>query len=610
MSLSTIGAHRPSVQLPRIQATTAGWLFAVMMSIAVVQGLSMQASLGPSPPQVVVFFVCGAISAWVALPVVQFAVLNAGELRASPSRFATVHLLAYATGALLAKTLQLALVSAATSSLGMPLQLQSFWSEFLTDVPTSAAVHASEALLFAAFYAAKREFDTSRANADLEGALLDARAATLQARLDRAQLRKRLRLVGAKVADDPDAAEAALQQLGDELREAIAPPVELGASVASVGAPAWEVYVEPVADIRWPRVSGRGAVRALMLCFTLSLVGAAACHLGRPEQAVFSYTRGAIRALSLWPSLLVPLAVVQSQPDPRASWRRWLGLHAAALAAFVCLLSATEHGLTLACLAMANFAVPTPRFTQTVSAELQYASNTYMMLVGGGTALHFWQQSKKAALRARELAMLLSHTRLAALTARIDPHFLYNALNSISELVHEAPALGAQLIESLSALFDTLLGDTRATWSVREERDHLERYLDFVRARFSERVEVETKLPNSLDPYELPRFALQGLVENAVKHNQHRRNMLRVLVSGERRGSQLLLSVHDDGEGFPAASTNPHGGLERLRQSLHHLYLDGAQLHLEGPGATGARVSLLVPAVEAKRATAAGKLHD
>ncbi|MET0390868.1 MAG: histidine kinase, partial [Polyangiales bacterium] len=198
------------------------------------------------------------------------------------------------------------------------------------------------------------------------------------------------------------------------------------------------------------------------------------------------------------------------------------------------------------------------------------------------------------------LASTLSATRLANLTAQLEPHFLLNALNTISELMYSDPALARHLLNGLSQLLASVLGDQRATWTWAEERIHTMHYVDFIEARFGDRISVLLSLPSQLEHLPLPRFAIQGLVENAVKHNQDRRERLLIEVVAEHRGGHVSVSVADNGRGFSRYADGGytrHGGLARLEQVLGLLYGPGARLERVYSASPGARVTLRLPNV-------------
>lgn len=426
----------------------------------------------------------------------------------------------------------------------------------------------------------------------------------MASQLDRSAIRSHLNAAHELLDSDPDAAERELQTLGDLLRASARVPAEraLACTAQTLAAPAPRVdnpmlvAVAPRAE-RPEQGSGssvQGALRLLAVCFAVSLPAATLMHAVDPGLAVLHDARALIRSVALWPALAVPYWAVRRCADPRAQWPRWLRLQLPGLLLFLVLLGAIEHALGSVVIAIARLDVPAPTFAQVLQAELRYGSNTYVAAVGFWTAIHFRDQRRAAARRSAELSSIYNETRLVALAAGLDPHFLHNALNTIGSLFYSDPPRARRLMESFKALFDTLLEERQATWTVAQERAHLSRYVDFVHARFEERILVDTYLPAALDSLEMPRFALQGLVENAVKHNQHERRPLFITVRGQRTATRLHLAVSDDGCGF-ARGTGPCGGLLRLEQTLALLYGNEASLTVEAPP-RGAQLNIILPA--------------
>jgi sensor histidine kinase YesM len=174
-------------------------------------------------------------------------------------------------------------------------------------------------------------------------------------------------------------------------------------------------------------------------------------------------------------------------------------------------------------------------------------------------------------LRARQLA---AEARLSSLESRVRPHFLFNTLNSISELVHEDPVRAEKLIEDLSSLLRSSL-DTSHQPAVRlgDELRLVENYLSIERARFGDRVRSQVEVSDALLNAAIPPFSIQPLVENAVKHAVARRpEGAAIIVTAARSGDALVITVADDGLGFSDGATPSGHGLDTLRSRLDVLY--------------------------------------
>jgi two-component system, LytTR family, sensor histidine kinase AlgZ len=193
--------------------------------------------------------------------------------------------------------------------------------------------------------------------------------------------------------------------------------------------------------------------------------------------------------------------------------------------------------------------------------------------------------------RAEKLA---AEAQLASLSSRVQPHFLFNTLNSISGLIREHPSEAETMIEHLSSLLRSSL-DSKDAIPVAEELRLVTDYLEIQRTRLGSRLRydlaVETRVAGDIPP-----FSVQTLVENAVKHVAARRTEgVTVRVSVRRDGSSLLIGVTDDGPGFdPDAMTAGHG-LDVLQRRLRAIFGARASLdfHREPHAMT---VQLRVPA--------------
>lgn len=118
----------------------------------------------------------------------------------------------------------------------------------------------------------------------------------------------------------------------------------------------------------------------------------------------------------------------------------------------------------------------------------------------------------------QEQQMLLSQSEIKLLHAQVNPHFLFNALNTISAVIRKNPDKARELIQHLSHFFRSNLKQNIETVSLKEELDHVSAYLTIEKARFSDRLEVDIDINEELQDRNLPSFTLQPLVENAIKH--------------------------------------------------------------------------------------------
>jgi two-component system LytT family sensor kinase len=198
----------------------------------------------------------------------------------------------------------------------------------------------------------------------------------------------------------------------------------------------------------------------------------------------------------------------------------------------------------------------------------------------------------------------LSKAQLAALRGQMEPHFMFNTLNSIAGLVRDRRTDEAvSMIVGLSEFLRRASEDShRAQVTLAEEVEYLQRYVEIQKVRFGERLRVSVDIPAELQDAQVPSLLLQPLVENAIKHGvaKHVRGGA-VRVSGARRANSLYLSVYNDGSDSPEEwQTQGTGvGLANLRTRLQILHGDAAELQMKRAGADGVEVVVTLPLREA-----------
>jgi hypothetical protein len=171
-------------------------------------------------------------------------------------------------------------------------------------------------------------------------------------------------------------------------------------------------------------------------------------------------------------------------------------------------------------------------------------------------------------------------THLAALRAQLHPHFLFNALHTVVQLIPLEPAKAAEAAEMVAGLLRTSIGEQRDEVLLDEEWTFVSRYLAVEQIRFGDRLQIRSEIPPDLLDERVPSFALQTLVENAVQHGATPRVVpTEIVVSAAGGPNALTLAVRNSGDAKP--STNGAGsgtGLARLRERLAVLYGGAATL--------------------------------
>jgi signal transduction histidine kinase len=271
-------------------------------------------------------------------------------------------------------------------------------------------------------------------------------------------------------------------------------------------------------------------------------------------------------------------------PLDRESLPRSLPVHAAA-----CLVFALGHSAAYYLTCYASHAA-----AETLLLRFQPNLVTYWAIVALAHALDYLD-------RYRDRERQLAQARVDLLKAQLRPHFLFNALNTISAMVHADPRAADRMVSRLSELLRAALASFEEEQiPLRRELELLALYVEIERDRFGERLSVcVDAAPEALDA-RVPPLLLQPLVENAVRHGFGLDGKpLTVRVAAARAGERLRLEVTDDGGGVkprPAAGGERTGlGLANTRQRLLNLYGTAQALALESPPGGGTRVRLELP---------------
>ena len=232
---------------------------------------------------------------------------------------------------------------------------------------------------------------------------------------------------------------------------------------------------------------------------------------------------------------------------------------------------------------------------------------TYLAIVGGYHAMEYYRRYREGELRSARLEASMNRARLDALRMELNPHFLFNTLNAISGLVRRRENDDAVvMLARLGELLRSTLED-RAEQEVPLEREIelLRIYLDIVRLRFHDRLQVALDIGDDARAGLVPTLILQPLVENAVRHGIGRlEGSGRIIVGARRVEERLELFVEDNGAGFAEVAGSPgHGangagagiGLANTRERVAQLYEGRGGVRCESLPAGGARVVVTLP---------------
>lgn len=197
----------------------------------------------------------------------------------------------------------------------------------------------------------------------------------------------------------------------------------------------------------------------------------------------------------------------------------------------------------------------------------------------------------------------LSRAQLDAVRRQIEPHFLFNTLNSVSALIREDRNDAAvMMIAGLSDFLRRLLQDpARQQVPLAEEMEFAQKYLDIQKVRFVDRLQLAIDVPTDLLVAQVPTLILQLMLENAIKHGISKRAQGGLVrISASRTNGTLTLSVYNDGPLLQSTATSaPSGiGLTNVRTRLQGLYGDDFALDMHNKQPGGVEVSVSVPFIE------------
>ena len=230
----------------------------------------------------------------------------------------------------------------------------------------------------------------------------------------------------------------------------------------------------------------------------------------------------------------------------------------------------------------------------------------YWLIVGAWQAYQYDERYLSSELRMERLERRFSEARLNALRMQLDPHFLFNALNTISSQVERDPRMARGMIEHLGDLLRlSLESRDRQEIPLVEEMAFLDHYLAIQRIRFGDHLKIEIRIDPDVRYASVPCLFIQPLVENAIRHGISRRSSGgTVVVTARRVANQLEIRVIDDGVGLPpdwTLETSAGLGLSLTRDRIAALHPNGAS-HLavtrRASGGTEVHVTLPFGAVE------------
>lgn len=251
-------------------------------------------------------------------------------------------------------------------------------------------------------------------------------------------------------------------------------------------------------------------------------------------------------------------------------------------------------------------AVVPPIYFETIMTlnyfRFYYAFLLFISLVLIYTTISYLKQLRQKEIEAAELKQLTQEMQLSTLKSQLNPHFLFNALNSISSLASQSAELTRSSIQKLSHLLRILLKNSESEfYPLEEELEFIQSYLELEHLRFQDKLKYKINVETSVrKDSKIPILLLQPLIENSLKHglkNKLDDAVIEISITSENR--KLKLSVRDNGTGFsvnPLEDERNHGiGLKNLKNRLRILYGETAQLSLKNLEPVGCIIEIEIP---------------
>ncbi len=349
---------------------------------------------------------------------------------------------------------------------------------------------------------------------------------------------------------------------------------------------------------RWTRVWGIAFVAWTVLAF-LSAAGAHVytASMGSPESWA-QLLAWNITISFVWSLLTPPIyALARRFTFERGNWPRMLPLHVAASVVFTLIAAYVIVWLE-------------PYVTWTPQEHVPFAAHMlsralmdlqrywYILLIT--QAIAYYGKYRQRELRSSQLEVQLAHAQLEMLKTQLEPHFLFNTLNSIAALArNDGPAaehMTLQLADLLRFSLDAI-GVHEVPLS--RELTMLQKYIDIQQTRFQDRLQVEMDIASNTLSALVPNMILQPLVENAIRHGiGPRRAPGHIRISTRQVFDELWMEIDDDGQGLTCFGgvVPPEGvGLRNTRARLQQLYNHDHRLTLEDAPAGGCIVKIHIP---------------
>ena len=225
----------------------------------------------------------------------------------------------------------------------------------------------------------------------------------------------------------------------------------------------------------------------------------------------------------------------------------------------------------------------------------------YWGILGIGYAIKYYSILREREVRSLRLEKELSDARLLFLKSQLHPHFLFNTMHTIANLIRDkAYDVSIETISGFSELLRISLDhlDTQFV-SLKEEMEYIDLYLNIEKIRFKDRLTTVVEVPPEILSSKVPFLVLQPFIENSVKHGLTKLEDSQLIrISASKDGPNLILNIEDNGPGLPdgwALEENSGVGLKNVHLRLSSIYGDKFSIKFQNRNVSGVTVTIILP---------------
>lgn len=304
---------------------------------------------------------------------------------------------------------------------------------------------------------------------------------------------------------------------------------------------------------------------------------------------------GCLAGLAVFP-LIYSVAI--RFPLLSARWRPNLAIHLAAICLISIVHTSLIAGLRVVLFPLFGFRDDYGDLPWRYPMEFAHLFMFYWLGLAVVYLFHEIRFAREREVRQARLEMSLAEAQLQTLRLQIEPHFLFNALNTISAALYESPRAADEMIGRLGDLLRQLLKNDRSQEvTLAREIELLQLYTRIMEARLEDRLKLTVDVGEPTQQALVPQLLLQPLVENAIRHGMHPLTFeAEILVQARREGDRLHLTIRDHGPGLdPSAAERLGIGLSITRTRLAKLYGDQHSFEIRNAEDGGAVVEICMP---------------